>query len=154
MRKIRCSRTVDVSRRICPRENDVVSTLRSREVLYCFWNSNKRRKRIPGFAAAGKEQEQPDGVSHLEDISAEILILHDIGEHLLNVSCVDSDRFLFKIGTLERNLVEQLFHDRMQPAGADVFGVFIHCGGEACDLLNGIIEKRQLDAVCVEQRDV
>ena len=54
VRKVCCCRAVDVSRRVGPGEDDVVSALSSREVFYRFWNSNKRGKRIAGFAAAGK----------------------------------------------------------------------------------------------------
>src|SRR5262245_31868033 len=62
----------------------------------------------------------------LQNVSAEIFILHDIGQHLANVSGVDNLAFLFQIGAFERNLVEDFLEDRVQAARAYVFSGLVH----------------------------
>ena len=42
----------------------------------------------------------------------------------------------------------------MQAPRADIFRFLVHSGGETRDFLNRIIGERQLDAFCLEQRDV
>jgi len=39
---------------------------------------------------------------NLEDVTAEILVLHDIGKLLVNVGGIDLDRFFLQIGSLKR----------------------------------------------------
>src|SRR5687767_8731331 len=56
----------------------------------------------------------------LQYVPAEILILHDIGELLPHVRCIDTDGLLPHVGRFERDLLQQLLHDRMQPPRADV----------------------------------
>src|SRR5262249_9648545 len=90
----------------------------------------------------------------LEDVAAEVLVLDDLGEHFLDVGGINADRFLLQIRTFERNLVQKLLHNRMQPSGADVFRAFVHGSSKARDLLNRIVLERQLDALSFKQRNV
>src|SRR2546427_12992354 len=60
------------------------------------------------------------GTDGLQDIPAEILVFYDVRQLIADVVGVDLHRFLFQIGALERDLFEQLLHDRVQAARADV----------------------------------
>jgi hypothetical protein len=46
-----------------------------------------------------------------QDIPAEVLILDDIRQLLLNISSIDADRFLLQVRALEGDLVEKFFHN-------------------------------------------
>src|SRR5438046_9932269 len=54
-----------------------------------------------------------------QDVPAEVLVLHDFGEHFLNVACANSDRLLLELGAFKGDVVEEFLHDRMQAAGAE-----------------------------------
>src|SRR5216117_360332 len=66
-----------------------------------------------------------------QDVPAEVLVLHDFGEHFLDVACVNSDRLLLEIGAFKGDVVKEFLHDRMKAAGANVLRAFIHRRGEA-----------------------
>src|SRR5437763_10339619 len=51
-----------------------------------------------------------------QDVPAEVLVLHDFGEHFLNVAWVNSDRLLLAMGAFRADVVEAFRYDRMQPA--------------------------------------
>src|SRR5437763_12580043 len=89
-----------------------------------------------------------------QDVAAQILVLDDIGQHFLNVGRVDADGFLFEIRALERNLVEELFHDRMEAPCPDVLRGFVDGGCEASDFLYRLIVEGKLDAFSFERSDV
>src|SRR5438093_110933 len=91
---------------------------------------------------------------HSENVPTQILVLDDIGQHFLNVGRVDADGFLFEIRAFERNLVEKLFHDRVEAPRPDVLRAFVDGGSEASDFLYGFIVEGQLDAFRLEKRDV
>src|SRR5262249_16526509 len=115
----------------------------------------ERRKWDAGPAAAWEKQDQAQNRKlHLQNVAAEILILHDVGKHLLDVCRIDSDGFLFKVRPLERDLVEKLFHDRVQAARPDVFRTFVDSGGEARDFVYRVIQESQFDAFGFEKRDI
>ena len=90
----------------------------------------------------------------LENISAQILILDDIGELLADVVSIHSNRLFLQIRPFERHFLQQLFHNGMQPPGADVLGAFIDLRGEARHLRQRIVGERQLDPLGFEQRRV
>ena len=55
---------------------------------------------------------------------------------------------------VEADFLEQLFHHRLQPAGADILDLFVHLGGDlrdARDAVGGEIERHAFGA---EQRDI
>lgn len=47
--------------------------------------------------------------SRLKDVTAEILVLHDVGKLLVYVRGVDLDGFLLEVGSFEREFVQNLF---------------------------------------------
>src|SRR5579862_3412872 len=89
-----------------------------------------------------------------QNVSAEVLVLHNIRKHLLNIGRVDSDGFLLQIRPFEGNVVEKLLHDGVQAPRADILGAFVYRGGKAGHLLHGVVKKRELDALGFEQSDI
>src|SRR5207247_11211982 len=46
-----------------------------------------------------------------QDVAAEVLVLHDSGEHFLDVACVNSDRLLLELAASNGGVVDALLHD-------------------------------------------
>ena len=100
--EIRSRGAIDIPGRIRPSENQAVSGLMNSKILYSARDSDERRERIANFATTRNKQEEPDNcATHLEDVSAKILVLDDFGQHLLHVSRVDPDGFLLQVRPLE-----------------------------------------------------
>src|SRR5437867_11536859 len=56
----------------------------------------------------------------LEDVPAQVLVLHDVGQHPADVDGIDRDFSVRHLGGVERERVQEPFHDRVQPPRADV----------------------------------
>src|SRR5205085_8747949 len=93
-------------------------------------------------------------ISGSQNIPGQVLVLHDVGQHLRDVPLIDHDDLLNQVGTLEGNLVEQFFHHGMQPPCSDVFGAVVDLGGEVGDAIDGAGSERQLDPFSLHQRHV
>src|SRR2546425_2234839 len=89
-----------------------------------------------------------------EDIAAEILVLDDVRELLGDVGGINLHVFLLEVGRFERDFVQNFFEDGVQAAGADVFGLFVHAGGEAGDGGDRVFGDVELDAFGLQERDV
>ena len=69
---------------------------------------------------------QNDRLSYgLEDVAAQVLVLYDVGELGADVVGIYFYRFFLQVRAFEGDLFEQLLHDGVQPARADVFGAFV-----------------------------
>src|SRR5947207_4655920 len=109
--------------------------------------------------ASGDVNSRPFSICHFkfresENVAAQILVLDDVRELLGDVGGVNFHVFLLEVGRLERDFVENFFEDRVQAAGADVFGLFVHAGGKAGDGGDGIFGDVELDAYGLQVRDV
>src|SRR5262245_24235093 len=89
-----------------------------------------------------------------QDVPRQILVLHDVGEHPRHVRVVDRDRLLGEVRSFERDLVEQLLHDRVQPPRADVLRPLVHTGGEVGDAVDRVGCERERDPFGLHQRGV
>src|SRR2546425_425182 len=89
-----------------------------------------------------------------QNVTAQVLILHDVGELGAHVRPIDLDRFLLQVGALERNLLEQFFHDRMETPRPDVLGSLVDLRGELGYFFQGVVGENQLDTLGLEQRRV
>jgi len=58
--QVGCGRSVDVSRGIRPRQNEVISALRNSQIRYDLRNSNEWRVNIADLTARGEEQRQEE----------------------------------------------------------------------------------------------
>src|SRR4029453_19420297 len=65
-----------------------------------------------------------------QDVTGEILVLDDVVQHAPDVCIVDRDGRAGEFRSLERDLVEQLLHHGVQPAGANVFRPLVDARGE------------------------
>src|SRR5262249_25527040 len=93
---------------------------------------------------------KPPSIS--QNVTAEILVLHDLRQLLAHVVGIYFDRLFLQVGTFEGDLLQQLLENRVQPPRADILGRFVHARGKGGDLLNGVVGERELDALSVEQR--
>ena len=132
-RKICSSGAVDVLCWVGPGKNQLAAVLLNPKVMDGLWNSNEWRQRVANPATRGEKEEEREQVrksetatsNHLQDVTAEILILNDFGKHFLDVSRVDTNVLLLEVRPLERNLVEKFLHDRVQAASTDVLCAFV-----------------------------
>src|ERR1019366_2299004 len=85
-----------------------------------------------------------------QNVSAQVLVLHDLRELLAHVDGVDFDRLLLQIGTVERNILQQFFEDGMEAARPDVLRGFVDFRGEAGYLLKRVFGEGQLDALGIK----
>src|SRR5712691_2622191 len=90
----------------------------------------------------------------LEDVPRQVLVFHDIGQHLANVVGIHVDLLPFSFRSVEADLIEHSFHDGMQTPRADVFCSFIHTEGEVGDLFQRLWSECQLHTFGFEQRGV
>src|SRR5207249_7341452 len=60
-----------------------------------------------------------------QDVPRQVLVAGDVGEPLLHVLGVDDLLLAGHVGRVERDLLEQLLHDRVQTPGADVLRALV-----------------------------
>src|SRR5262249_7878545 len=65
-----------------------------------------------------------------QDVAAQILILHDVDQLLVDVGRIDLHRLFLEIRRFEGKLVEYLLENGVQPAGPDVFRLLVYAGRE------------------------
>src|SRR5208283_1576430 len=92
--------------------------------------------------------------ARLQNVSRQVLVLHDVGQRIAHVVRVNDHVLLFHVGGLEADDVEHLLHDGMQAPRADVLRAFVHAEGEMRHLLQRLRSELQLHALGVQQRDV
>src|SRR6266851_5248286 len=90
----------------------------------------------------------------LQDVAAQVLVLDDVRELLGDVSGIYLHILLFEVGRFKRDFVENFFKNGVQTAGADVFGLLVHAGGEARNGGDGVLGDVELDSFGFQQRDV
>src|ERR1035437_4374793 len=94
------------------------------------------------------------GPRPLQNIPAQILVLHNVGQLLADVGGVHSHGFLLQVGAFEGDFLQHLLHDGVQAARADVLGAFVDLGGELRHLCQRVVGQDQFDAFGFEQRGV
>src|SRR5215469_2538220 len=90
----------------------------------------------------------------LQDVAAEILILHDVHELFIDIGGVNFNVLFFEVGSLERDFVENFFKNSVQAARANVLGLLVDASGKAGHCGNGVFRKIQLQSLGFEQRGV
>src|SRR5882672_3900955 len=71
-----------------------------------------------------------------QDVPRQVLVAGDVGEPLLHVLGVDDLLLAGHVGRVERDLLEQLLHDRVQAPGADVLRARVHFHRDLGDRLH------------------
>src|SRR5262249_50297391 len=77
-----------------------------------------------------------------------------VREHSRYVRGVDCHGLVHQIGTLERDLVQQLLHYGVQTSGSDVFGPIVDDGRKIRDSLDRIVRESDFNSFGIHQRDV
>src|SRR5256885_1445606 len=90
----------------------------------------------------------------LQDVAAQILVLDDVRELPGDVGSINLDVLLLEVGRFERDFVQNLFEDGVEAAGADIFGLLVHAGGEAGDGSDRVFGDVELDTFGLQERDV
>ena len=58
-----------------------------------------------------------------------------------DIGCINALLLWFQIGSFKTNFLQQLFHDRLQSASADVFGVLIYLSGKVRNRIDRVVVK-------------
>src|SRR5438093_465792 len=75
-----------------------------------------------------------------QDVPRQVLVAGDVGEPLLHVLGVDDLLLAGHVGRVERDLLEQLLHDRVQTPGADVLRALVDLHRDLGDLVELVEE--------------
>src|SRR5205823_1053433 len=98
--------------------------------------------------------ECPDKRPALEDVAAQVLVLDDLREALPYPGRVELNALFGEVGQLEQHVFEQVGHDGVEPAGADVFHALVGLGRDAGDLLDAVGRELERGALGGAQRGV
>src|ERR1035438_9894612 len=90
----------------------------------------------------------------LEYVPRQILILHNLAQHLLHILRVDFELLPFFLRRLKADLVEHPFHNRMQSPRPNIFRTFVYPECKARDFFQRVGSELQLHAFGLQQRDV
>src|SRR6185312_4905046 len=92
--------------------------------------------------------------NQLKDVSRKILVLHNVREHFLDVSCIHGHAFLFHVRRVKADFVQHAFHDGVQATRADVLCRVVHTKGKAGNFIQRFARELQLEAFSLKQRGV
>ncbi len=95
-----------------------------------------------------------NGQTHLKNVPAQVLVFHDLCQLLPHIRSIDLNVLLLKIRTVERDVFEQLLHDRVKTPRPDIFGVFVHLRRDPRDLRQGVIGETELYAFSLKESGV
>lgn len=90
----------------------------------------------------------------LQDVIRNIYILRDIAELISHITLVDGDVLVFEVRRIEGEVFQDALQDRIEAAGADIFGLGIHAGGDVSDRGEGVLGEGDIDAFGLEERGV
>src|SRR5437773_11717962 len=82
-------------------------------------------------------------VMTLEDVPRDVLVPHDIAQPFVDVAGVDRDLLPRETGRVERDLLQELLHDRVEPPRTDVLGAIVYPDGELGDRVHRVVRERQ-----------
>src|SRR5436190_3380887 len=89
-----------------------------------------------------------------ENIPAEVFILGDCCQLLLDVLRGDSNLSHLHVRSFEAQVLEQAFEDRVQPPGTDILRRLIDPEGELRQGFDRVLAELQLDTFGLEERRV
>src|SRR5712691_5077089 len=79
----------------------------------------------------------------LQDVPRDVLVPYDVALPLVDVDGVDRDLLPRETGRIERDLLQELLHDRVEPPRTDVLGAIVHPDGELGDRVHRVVRERQ-----------
>lgn len=90
----------------------------------------------------------------LQDVIRNINIFRDVAELISHIALVDGDVLIFEVRRIEGEVFQDALQDRIEAAGADVFGLGIHARGDVGDSGEGVFGEGDVDAFGLEERGV
>ena len=75
----------------------------------------------------------------LQDVIRNIYIFRDVAELISHIALVDGNVLVFEVWRIEGEVFQDALQDRIEAAGADVFGLGIHTGGDGGDGGDGVL---------------
>src|SRR6185503_14185000 len=99
----------------------------------------------------GSDSRTGRGGLSLQNVPGEILALRELGKPRVHVGGVHA-HLRHLAPRVEGNLLEELFHDRVQAPRADVLGALVHREGDLGDAPHAIGRIGELDALRGEER--
>src|SRR5579862_1750928 len=104
---------------------------------------------MPPTHACGTTEEVPKAHG-LQNISRQILVLHNIRQHLAHIIRVDDNVLALFLRSVKAQLIQHPLHNRVQPPRADVFRVLVDAEGKPRNLIQRLRSELQLHALRVE----
>src|SRR5262245_48308708 len=89
-----------------------------------------------------------------QDVPREILVTGELAQARVNVAGVDRQLLARQVRRVERDLVQELLHDRVEAPGPDVLGRHVHPHGDLGESVDRIRRKGQRHALRAKQLDV
>src|SRR6185369_11344327 len=89
-----------------------------------------------------------------ENIPAEVLIPDDVCEHPLNIGGIDDESLLLQLATGEGDFIEQLLHQRVEAARANVFRSLVHFRSVARNGLQSIVGEAQVNTLSLHESHI
>lgn len=90
----------------------------------------------------------------LQDVIRYINIFRDVTELISHIALVDGDVLILEVRRIEGEVFQNALQYRIEAAGADVFGLGIHAGGDVGDGGKGVFGEGDVDAFGLEERGV
>src|SRR5437867_2536271 len=89
-----------------------------------------------------------------QDVPREVLVAGELAQARVHVAGVDRELLARQVGRVERDLVQELLHDRVEAPGPDVLGRRVHPHGDLGDGVDRIRREGQRHALRAKQLDV
>src|SRR5262245_11109422 len=74
-----------------------------------------------------------------QDVAGQVLVPHDVAEPPLHQRAVHRQLLARHLGSVERHILQELLHDRVEAPGANVLGRRVHAHGRLRHGLDGIL---------------
>src|SRR5262245_48711221 len=103
--------------------------------------SARRTSPLAGWASLTRYPSSDERPS--QDVPREILIAGDVAQPRLDIGGVHRQILAGHVGRRERDVLEELFHDRVESAGSDVLGARVDPHGHVGDRLHRIRREGQ-----------
>src|SRR6266849_4479943 len=132
--------------RVLPRNSRMYGSVSSR--------ISARRESVTDSPRLRLRRALPSPANPSQDVPREILVAGDLGEPMVDVPGVDGQLLAPHGGRVERDLLEEFFHDRIQTPGADVLGARIHAHRDLRDRLHCLRHEPEDDLLRLQELHV
>src|SRR4051794_15042908 len=109
-------------------------------------------RRSPTTSASPRASSDEEVISKNEP--TQIFVLEDRFQPAADLSGIDRDALLLQVRGVEADILHELLHDRLEPAGADVLGILVHPEGDVGHGVDRVIGEGEIHALGFQQRGV